>query len=219
MTMTQQDDVRVEDHRVQAEVRRLGFFAALDSITWHARSQVTEHLADVTAASSRAAYVGWLRRATSGWSVVPLPTGPAATEAWPVAAVDPSCTGVRAMLGADLRDHAPATRPTLVAIPVTAADDVRCAAAAYTVVATAHTVAALGPAVLDLASGFEQPEAGTRYVRRCIDLDAVRDEVRHDLVSWADQANPAETDRMIRTSLALLETLGTALTITRRRGW
>ena len=217
--MTQFDDVRVEDHRIASEVRRLGFFAALDSITWHARSRVTEHLADVTAASSRAAYVGWLRRATAGWSVVPLPTGPAATESWPLASIDPTCTGVRAMLTADLRDHAPATRPTLVAIPVTAADDVRCAAAAYTVVATAHTVAALAPGVLELAAGFDSGQSGTRYVQRCLDLDATRDEVRHELVSWADEAGPVAADRMIRTSLALLDTLGGALDITRRRGW
>lgn len=217
--MTQQDDVRVADHRVQAEVRRLGFFAALDSITWHARSRVTEHLADITAASSRAAYVGWLRRVTSGWSVVPLPSGLSATEPWPIASLDPTCTGIRAMLVADLRDHLPATRSSLVAIPVTPADDVRCAAAAYTVTATAHTVAATAPAALELASGFDTPGAGTRYVRRCLEVDAVRNEVRHDLVAWAEQAGPIASDRMIRTSLALLETLGTALTTTRRRGW
>ncbi len=218
MTMTQDTELRVADHRIQAEVRRLGFFAALDSLTWHARSRVTEHLADVAAASSRAAYVAWLRRVAAGWAVVPLPTGPAATAQWPVPSVDPSCTGVRAMLAADLRDHAPATRPTLVTVPVLPSDDVRCAAAVYVVVATAHTVAALAPGVLELTVNLGQPDTGTRYVRCCLDLDAVRDEVRHDLVSWADTAGADVADRMIRTAGAVLDTLGTALDA-HRRGW
>jgi len=219
MTMTQDAEIRVADHRIQAEVRRIGFFAALDSLTWHARSRVTEHLADVTAASSRAAYIGWLRRAAAGWAVVPLPTGPVATEQWPLAGVDPTCTGVRAMLAADVRDHAPATRPSLVAVPVTPSDDARCAAAAYTVVATAHTVAATAPAAIELASTTGDPRTGTRYVRHCVELDAVRDDVRHELVAWADAAGPAAADRMIRTAAAFLDTLGTALDISHRRGW
>ncbi|MFN0282870.1 MAG: hypothetical protein ACKVZ6_12985 [Kineosporiaceae bacterium] len=219
MTMTQDDDVRIEDHRVRAEVRRLGFFAALDSLTWHARSRVTTHLADVRATSSPAAYVGWLRRAGTAWAAVPLPVGRAAASAWPVAAVDPTCTGVRALLTADLRDHAPATRPGLVPTPSVPADDVRCAAAAYVVVATAHAVAPLAAPAGTLTGASEHLPAGTRYLRCCVDLDAVRDEVRHDLVSWADAAGPGAADRMIRTAGAFLDTLGTALAGGGRRGW
>jgi hypothetical protein len=219
MTTTQDDDVRLEDHKVQAEVRRLGFFAALDSLTWHARSRVTEHLADVTATDSKATYLAWLRRATAGWSVVPLPVGAALTEAWPVPAVDPSCTGVRALLVADLRDLAPITRPSLVPTPAVPADDVRCAAAAYVVVATAHAVAPLAARGRALTGATGTDPAGTRYLQRCAELDGVRDEVRHDLLSWADEVGPAAADRMIRTAGAFLDALGTALTATRRRGW
>lgn len=217
MTTTQDSDVRLEDHRVQAEVRRLGFFAALDSLTWHARSRVTEHLADITATDSTAAYLAWLRRATAGWSVVPLPVGADAAAVWPVQAVDASCTGVRALLTADLRDRVPTTRPVLAATAAVPADDVRCAAAAYVVVATAHAVAPLARRAEAL--GGEGVPAGTRYLRRCVDLDAVRAEVRHELLSWADAAGPAASDRMIRTAGAFLDTLGTALAASRRRGW
>jgi hypothetical protein len=219
MTMTRDDDVRIEDLRVQAEVRRLGFFAALDSLTWHSRSRVTEHLADVGATSSPATYVAWLRRAGAAWAAVPMPVGTAAASAWPVGAVDATCTGVRALLTADLRDHAPTTHPFLVPMPPVPADDVRCAAAAYVVVATAHAVAPLAARAGELTGACEHLPAGTRYVRRCVDLDAVRDEVRHDLVSWADAAGPAAADRMIRTAGAFLDTLGTALAGGRHRGW
>jgi hypothetical protein len=219
MTMTQDDDVRITDHRVRAEVRRLGFFAALDSLTWHSRSRVTEHLADPGAVTSPAAYVGWLRRAAAGWAVVPLPLGSAAVQAWPVAAVDPTCTGLRALLVADLRDHAPASRPTLLPTASTPPDEVHCAAAAYVVVATAHAVAPLAAGALRLTSADPHGPAGTRYLQRCESLDAVRDEVRHDLLSWADTVGADGSERMIRTARAYLDSLGTGLSATRRRGW
>ncbi len=225
--------------------RRMAFLTELDSQTWISRYTAAERLGDPDAVTSVARYLAWLRRMSTAWTAVPMPSVEQAEAVWPFSALPASGLDVAGWVEADLRDvalsaggphpgrgrHA-ATMSTTMSTSIGAVnalggaeaaredvDAAYVAGAAYVVVTLAQEVAVLAADVEHLSATSARTDLPQRYLRHCLHVASVRGPMRRELAAWADEAGPDAAERVVLAARMLTDQLASALIGGGHPGW
>jgi len=209
--------------------RRMAFLTELDSATWMSRYSAAERLGDPGAVHSITGYSAWLRRVSTAWAAVPMPTAAQTQGIWPFTCLPPAALESAAHLDADLREMALASggprrsapRPPAV-VALVAGEEIDAAyvaGAAYVAVSTAQEVAVLSADVDHLSQTASRTPLPRHYVQHSLQVATCRNPLRRALADWADAAGPRAAERVVLTARMLMENLSTALVASTRPGW
>ena len=226
-TVSRQSRVATGDGGVRDYAHRLAFLTEIDSQTWIARYTAAERLGEPAAVTSPAAYAAWLRRTSTAWSQLSLPTPTQAEQLWPFTSLSFMALDASGQLDADLRELAmagggtgegSAQRTGAMQVGDENLDIAYLAGATYVMVAAAQEVAVLTADVEHLSRGAGRMPVPQHFVRHCASVSAQRGALRRELADWADAAGPQAAERVVLTARMIAEQLSSSLKAG-RPGW